>query len=110
MTKKFFLSFAAAMPLILPIAAHAAEASYTVEVKDGAFVPATVSVPAGQKVKLTVKNDDKVGAEFESTTLNREQKVGAGESVDIFVGPLDKGTYEYFDDNNPNATGKIIAQ
>lgn len=91
--------------------AHADEAAtFNISIKNGAFVPSSVSVPAGQKIHLVVKNEDTVKAEFESTKLNREQKVAPGDQTDVYVGPLDAGTYDFFDDNNPDAKGSLVAQ
>lgn len=81
-----------------------------IEIKDGAFIPSKIDVPSGEKVKLTIKNSDSVDAEFESTKLNREQIIPAGKSVDVFVGPLGSGSYDFFDDNNPDAVGTITVK
>ena len=84
--------------------------SFQIVVKDGKFTPAELTIPAGQKVKLTVKNDDAVQAEFESYKLDREQKIDSGTETEIFVGPLEAGEYPFFDDNNPDAKGIITAK
>jgi len=96
--------------LLTPASAHADEQTFPIQVKGGLFVPSTITVPAGQKVKLVVSNTDTVQAEFESYPLEREQKIDAGASTDIFVGPLEAGQYPFFDDNNPDAKGTIIAK
>ncbi len=84
---------------------------YTIEIKNGGgFSPATLEVPKDQKVKLIVKNNDKVEAEFESYTLKREEKIKPGEQTEIYIGPLDAGQYPFFDDNNPDAKGTVIAK
>ena len=79
--------------------------------KDHAFVPQELTVPAGQKIKLIVKNEDSTAAEFESYDLNREKIIPAHGEVTIHVDPLDAGTYEMFDDfRRSTVTGKIIAK
>jgi hypothetical protein len=70
-------------------------------------------VPANQKVKITITNNDDEAAEFESHQLNREKVVPAHESVTLYVGPLDPGIYPFFNDFDPSmekARGKIIAK
>lgn len=92
-------------------AAHAISQDYSIEVKSGGgFAPTTIEVPKDQKVKLVVKNSDKVEAEFESYPLKREEKIAPGDQTEIFVGPLEAGQYPFFDDNNPDATGTLIAK
>ena len=79
--------------------------------KNHAFVPQDLTVPAGQKIKLTVKNEDAAAAEFESFELNREKVVPANGQIDVYIGPLDAGTYKYFDDfHRDTTTGTIVAK
>jgi len=107
--KMILPAFAAFM--LLAQAARAEDASaYNIDIKNGAFTPATVEAPAGAKLKLVVRNQDDVPAEFESYKLNREQKIPAHDQTEVFVGPLDAGTYDFFDDNNPDAKGTLIVK
>lgn len=46
--------------------------------RDHQFVPAQVSIPAGVKVELKVINEQQTPAEFESSSLHREQAVTPG--------------------------------
>ncbi len=79
--------------------------------KNHAFVPAELTVPAGQKIKLTVKNEDATPAEFESYELNREKVVPANGEIVVYLDPLDPGAYPFFDDfHRDTTTGKIIAK
>jgi hypothetical protein len=70
----------------------------TLSVKDQSFVPQNLSVPAGQKVKLVITNQDKSPVEFESYELSREKVIPAEGQATLFIGPLDAGTYKFFDD------------
>lgn len=90
--------------------AQAAETDYSMEVKGTGFEPQKLEVPAGQKIHLTVKNTGKDEAEFESYPLNQEHKIESGESADMYIGPLEPGEYEVFDDNNPDNKGSLIAK
>ncbi len=98
--------------LLLTLNAGAAFAAnpIKVEMKNGQFNPATISIPANQKVELSVKNSETAEVEFESYQLNREVKIPAGDTASIFIGPLDAGTYPIFDDNNPNAKGAVVVK
>ena len=73
-------------------------------------MPAEVPVPAGVKVKLLVKNEQQMTAEFESNSLHREKIVAAGGQIIVLVGPLDPGSYEFFDDFHNETRGHLIAK
>jgi Cupredoxin-like domain len=99
--------------LILAIGTSAAaqEPTYTLVIKDHRFQPTEIEIPAGQKIALTVKNNDSTPEEFESTELRREKVVAGGEEITVYIGPLKPGKYEFFGDFNPKtARGHIIAK
>lgn len=80
-------------------------------IKDHRFSPAEVTVPAGQKVRLVVENQDRTPEEFESYSLNREKIVPGGGKIIVFVGPLKPGRYEFFGEFNPaTARGWLVVQ
>lgn len=91
----------------IPCAARAED--YVLTLKDHKFEPQELVIPAGQKVKILIKNLDATPAEFESFDLNREKVVnGGGGQATIFVGPLEPGSYAFFDDfNQSTATGTL---
>jgi plastocyanin len=84
--------------------------SFPILLKDNRFVPSEVQIPAGVKVKLVVRNDNKTTSEFESNQFHREKIVGPGHEVTVFVGPLDPGSYEFFDDFHPQTRGHLIVK
>lgn len=91
-------------------AAHATE-EFSITIKDHKFIPETVEIPVGQKVKLIIDNQDKTPEEFESYELNREKIIGGGKKGIVFVGPLDAGTYPFFGEfNMDTAKGQIVAK
>lgn len=95
----------------IALAARAAESEVRLLIKDHRFTPAEVSVPAGQKLRLRVENQDATAEEFESYALNREKIVPPGGTVVLFIGPLKPGRYEFFGDFHPQtARGWLIAQ
>jgi plastocyanin domain-containing protein len=102
-----------ALALVLATATGAAaqEPAYTLVIKDHKFEPTEIAIPAGQKIALTVKNNDPTPEEFESTELRREKVVPGGEEIIVYIGPLKPGKYEFFGDFNPKtARGHIIAK
>jgi hypothetical protein len=109
---RFVFALAAMCGLVLLGApCWAADPEFNLVIKDHKFAPAELQVPSGVKIKLLVKNEDPTPEEFESTELHREKVVPPGQTVPIFVGPLDPGTYGFFGDFNPQtAQGKIIAK
>jgi plastocyanin len=101
-----------AVPLVLALAApaFADDAEVAITLKDHQFTPTDVPVPAGAKIKVTVKNDQTTTAEFESKVLHFEKIVTAGGTITVFVGPLGPGSYEFYDDFHSATRGHLIAK
>ena len=77
--------------------------------KNHTFEPASLTVPAGQKIVLKVRNGDDTPAEFESTGLNVEKIISAGREATIRLGPLEPGRYEFVDEfHQDQARGVLI--
>jgi len=91
--------------------ACAADVEAALTIKNHRFEPAEIKVPAGQRVRLTVSNQDGTPEEFDSHALNREKVIpGYGKAV-IFIGPLAPGRYEFVGEyNEATARGVVIAQ
>jgi plastocyanin len=102
--------FAASIALAAGSLARADDPGIVIAIKDGKFVPSEVSIPAGTKVKLIVRNQDKSMSEFESSEFHREKTVGPGKEISVFVGPLDAGRYEFFDDFHPQNRGHLVVK
>lgn len=98
--------------LCLPLAALAADpVEVPLTIKNHRFEPAEVRVPAEQKVKLIVHNQDSTPEEFESHELNREKVIPGGAKATIFIGPLKPGKYPFFGEfNEKTAQGVVIAE
>ena len=80
-------------------------------IKDHLFFPATIEIPAGQKVRVRIINQDPTPEEFESFELNREKLVVGNGQVVIFIGPLEPGEYPFFGEFYPRtAQGVVIAK
>ena len=89
-------------------AAQASAEDYTITLKDHQFTPQNLELPAKQKIKLTVKNQQTEPAEFESSDLDREKVVAANSEIIVYIGPLDAGSYSYFDDFHRDTTKGTI--
>jgi len=95
----------------LSFAACADDVEMTLVIKDHQFAPAELKVPAGQRVKLVVHNQDKTPEEFESKSLKREKVIPAGAKVPVLVGPLKPGRYEFFGEyHEATARGVIVVE
>jgi plastocyanin len=91
-------------------AAFADDPSFAITLKNNRFVPSEVQIPAGVKVKLIVRNENPVASEFESIEFHREKVVSPGQEITVFVGPLDPGSYEFFDDFHPQTRGHLVVK
>jgi len=97
--------------LIQSLGSIAAPPEYTVVIKDHRFEPATITVPAGQKVKLVVENQDATPEEFESHSLKREKVIKGGSKATIYIGPLKPGKYEFVGEyHEKTARGAIVVK
>jgi high-affinity iron transporter len=75
------------------------------------FEPSRIDVPSHQRFKLLVKNTDDTADEFESVDLNREKLVTPGQTITVFLGPLDPGEYKFFGDfHQDTAQGVLVAK
>jgi len=85
--------------------------AFNLTIKDGRYSPEVVEIPAGQKIKLVIKNDGPGPEEFESSDLNREKIIKAGKTADVIIGPLKPGTYKFIGEFHPEtAQGRIVAK
>ena len=96
--------------LLCAVPAYAEEPTVTITLRNHQFVPSEVPVPAAVKVKLIIRNEQATNAEFESTSLHREKIVNPGGEITVFVGPLDPGSYEFFDDFHGETRGHLVVK
>ncbi len=104
------LAFCAGSLILTGLAARADEGDVAITIRGGKFVPSAIQIPANQKVRLVVRNRDAMPSEFESSDFHREKIVQPGSEITVFVGPLDPGTYEFFDDFHPEDRGHLVAK
>ena len=82
-----------------------------VVIKDHKFSPDVVEVPAGEKVKLVIMNEDPTPEEFESHELNREKIIRGNSKGIVLIGPLKAGEYPFFGEfNEATAQGKVVVK
>ena len=82
---------------------------FNLAIKGRSFLPKELSVPAGEKFKLIVSNENLDSSEFESFSLHREQVITSHSKITIFLGPLKSGKYDFFDDFHSGVNGIIKA-
>lgn len=106
---KKFLAILSAIFFVFTAQAKADIKEFKIQIKDHKFIPNTINAPANEKIKLIVENLDSTIEEFESTDLSREKLVGGGKSINIVVGPLEPGKYNFFGEFHPKtAQGTLI--
>jgi hypothetical protein len=97
--------------LLLPLTALAADADYTLVIKEHRFQPAELTVPSGKKIKLLIENQDATPEEFDSYALNREKVIVGHGSATLYIGPLDSGHYAFIGEfHESTAQGAINAR
>jgi hypothetical protein len=97
--------------LVVPAIVIAQTPEFKLTIKDHRFKTSELRVPANQKVKLIVANEDPTPEEFESHALHREKIIPGGKSATIFIGPLRPGRYPFEGEfNSSTAKGVVIAE
>lgn len=105
------VSLGVLLALFMMPVAEAGAPVFEIEIRDHLFNPDEVHIPANTKVKLVIYNRDPTPEEFESYELNREKVIMGGRKANIFIGPLQPGTYPFFGEFNPRtAQGRVIVQ
>lgn len=100
-----------AATLLLAGVARAADLpTFKLEMNDGKLNPARIEVPAGQRIKIEVRNAGKGAAEFESVQLRKEKVLAPGAESFVVIAPLEPGEYKFFDDFHQQAQGVIVAK
>jgi len=87
---------------------RAETAQFHLVIKDHRFSPTNLEIPANQKVKLVIENQDATPEEFESHDLNREKIIPGKSKAVVYVGPLKPGTYKFFGEFNPKTANGTL--
>ena len=78
---------------------------------DFRLAPANLIVPANTGLRLILRNDSPEAERFGSDDLNVERAVRPGEAVEISLGPLKAGIYQFFGYlHKSSARAEIIAR
>jgi len=106
------LSAALAGMIALSSSAICAEESpIPLKILNHQFSPAEIEIPAGEKRQLRIENEDATAEEFESHTLHREKIIPGHSVVNLFIGPLKPGRYEFVGEfNSATAKGTVVAK
>src|SRR5579863_8366393 len=67
----------------------------TLTLKDHRFAPDTITVPAGQKVKIDITNRDATADDFDSDDLHVDRDLKPHEHATFVIGPLKPGHYAF---------------
>ena len=105
------LALAGALTALATGPALAADAEALLVIRNHRFEPAELKVPAGQRIRLVVHNQDATPEEFESHSLNREKVIPGGSRATLYIGPLKPGRYPFFGEyNEATAKGAVVAE
>ncbi|MFE8069918.1 cupredoxin domain-containing protein [Marinobacteraceae bacterium S3BR75-40.1] len=105
--KRLFLS--SLLAVALP--AMAATPTFNLTIKDHRFQPSELTLPAQQKVKLVVSNEDASPEEFEGEDFDVERIIPGNTSATLHVGPFKPGRYEFMGEfNEDTAQGVLIVE
>src|ERR1700758_5581350 len=102
------MKYLVAVLLMVAFVPAFADESLRLTLHDHKFSPEKLEVPAGVKFQLIVKNDSDKTIEWESDDLDREEVIEPGKEGTVFLGPLDKGAYGYFDDRHQETKGTLV--
>lgn len=107
---RMLASILAAAACFSPMTASADAPQALLTLDHHRFSPETLSVPAGQKVRITLVNRDGALEEFDSTDLKVEQVVTPKGRISFWVGPLEPGRYNFMGEfHAATAKGEITA-
>ncbi|MHB1677161.1 MAG: cupredoxin domain-containing protein [Sulfuriferula sp.] len=88
----------------------AADSGLVLVIHGQQFEPQELALPPATKLKLVIRNSNAVPAEFESYDLSREIVIPGNAEATIYVGPLEPGRYQFFNDFNHAMQGTIVVK
>lgn len=105
--KKLFL----AALLATSTAVLATETTFDISINDHMFSPAEIKIPANERVKLIVNNEDSTPEEFEGEDFTLEKVIPGNSKASIMVGPFEAGRYEFVGEfHEKTAKGALIVE
>jgi hypothetical protein len=82
--------------------------SFAIVAKAGRLSPERVEVPAGKRVKLTLRNESSGPVEFENLDLRVEKVLAPGASSFVVLPALKPGSYRFVDEFHPDTGATLI--
>jgi hypothetical protein len=102
---------AAALLLMAQTGFTAEPVTVQLTLKDHRFTPEVVDVPAGQRIRIELVNQDAASEEFDSEDLGVEKDVTPYGRVAFVVGPLTPGRYGFMGELHADtASGTLQAK
>ncbi len=84
---------------------------YELRIKNHKFDNEALQVPANQKFKLKIINEEPSSEEFESLSMIVEKFIGPKKTITVTIGPLKPGVYDYFGEFHASTCkGKLTAK
>lgn len=80
---------------------------FEIAARDGRLAPARLEVPAGQRIKLVVRNEGRAPVEFENLAMRVEKVLAPGATSFVVLPRLKPGEYEFIDEFHAG-TGKLL--
>ena len=86
-----------------PVGAQAGQETptFAIVARDGRLLPERIDVPAGKRIKLTLRNEGRGPVEFENLDLRVEKVLAPGASSFVVTPALRPGTYVFVDEFHP---------
>jgi hypothetical protein len=85
--------------------------TFEVVARDSRLFPARLEVPAGQRIKLVVRNQGKGPIEFENLDMRVEKVLAPGATSFVVLPKLKPGEYEFIDEfHMETAKMQVIAR
>jgi plastocyanin len=83
----------------------------TLAIKHHAFEPATLTAPAGKRIKIIIDNQDPTAEQFDSPDLGHEKVVEGNSQGELMLTPLNPGTYNFIGKlHDDTATGTLVVK
>ena len=104
------IAVGAGLILASAVNAEPAAPSITLTLKNHRFSPDAVTVPAGQRIRVELINQDGAAEEFDSEDLHAEKQVAPHGKAVFQIGPLKPGVYGFMGELHADtAQGKVTA-
>ena len=110
---RYFIPFPILISVLLTSVSgfSADDLAFALSIKDHKFTPSELTIPAGKRVKLVIKNLDPTPAEFESEDFKAEKIIPGDAEISLLIGPLNAGRYAFFDEFHEDQTkGTLIVK